>query len=237
MGVASDLLRLQELDLDIMRNTKLANELPQKDTISRLRRAIKVTQGELTRMIGQRKDLEMELEENALAKIAASDEVDAAQKRAEEGEQGYREIQDLEAKLSMLAKRLEKLDFDRENLNSQLEAKLEEEHRTEALIKRATEEEQSLLSEYRAALDGYAKAVEIAKHDRAALVEDIPADILRRYDAASKRFSGLAVESLSQEGNKPSICRVALQPSQLPLIKGEDGICECPYCKRILIIG
>ncbi|MBQ6395908.1 MAG: hypothetical protein IJH87_06165 [Atopobiaceae bacterium] len=236
MGVASDLLRLQELDLEIMRNTKLANELPQKDRIARLRRAIKVTQSELMHTKGLRKDLEMEIEENSLAKIAASDEVDAAQKRAEEGAQGYREIQDLEAKLSMLAKRLEKLDFDRANLDAQLEGMLEEERRKETLIQRATAEEEALLEEYKAALDGHAKAIERAKQDRTALVEDIPSDLLKRYEAASKRFAGLAVESISQ-GNKPSICRVALQPSQLPLLKGEDGICECPYCKRILIIG
>ena len=31
-------------------------------------------------------------------------------------------------------------------------------------------------------------------------------------------------------------CRVALQPSQYAQLKSADGICECPYCHRILFV-
>ena len=235
MSVASNLLRLQELDLDIMRNNKLATELPHKEQIAKLRRGIKAAQAELMRITGKRKDLEIELDDNAQAKQKASDEVDMAQLQAEEGDQSYRQIQDLEAKLSMLAKRLEKLDFDRERLNGELEQVLEEEHAKEKLIQRASDEEARLLEDYKSELDKLAKLVDTARKDREYLCEDIPTDVLERYMAARKRFNGIAVESL-QQGGKPSVCRVALQPSQLPAIKSDDGICECPYCHRILIV-
>ena len=64
-------------------------------------------------------------------------------------------------------------------------------------------------------------------------IETLDEDTLARYDAAAKRFGGLAVEKL--EGNVPSVCRVKLQPSLFSDLKHAGSIAECPYCHRLLV--
>ena len=62
----------------------------------------------------------------------------------------------------------------------------------------------------------------------------LPQDVLQGYRTASKRFGGLAVERL--EGSVPSICRMALQESSMAELRRADGIAECPYCHRMLVL-
>lgn len=233
MDELSALTRLQEIDLELLRSAKAVEELPQKDRISRLRRAIKQANSELARAHGRRKDLEMDLEENEHAQLEASEAVDEAQKAAEESDQGYRAIKDLEAKLTMLAKRLEKLAFDQVKIKEDLDAAIEDEKTKQSWIERAAAEEESQLMSYKRELSGYKGRIEELRREREELVGEIDETTLSRYEAAYKRFKGLAVEAL--DGNKPSVCRVALQPGQMAQLK-QGSVQECPYCHRLLVI-
>ena len=48
--------------------------------------------------------------------------------------------------------------------------------------------------------------------------------------------AGIAVEPLV--GNRPSVCRVALQPSSYTDIRRSNAeVTTCPYCKRMLVIS
>ena len=70
-------------------------------------------------------------------------------------------------------------------------------------------------------------------HERDDLTGRLAPELLERYEAARKRFKGLAVERL--RGNVPSVCRVKLQPSHFHDLSQGEEITECPYCHRILI--
>ena len=64
----------------------------------------------------------------------------------------------------------------------------------------------------------------------------ISPELLDRYEKARKRFGGVAVETLV--GNKPSACRVTLQPSSFADIRrSASEVTTCPYCKRILVVS
>jgi len=65
-------------------------------------------------------------------------------------------------------------------------------------------------------------------------VKDLSEEVLATYDAAVKRFGGLAVESLSS--NVPSTCRVKLQPAIFQKLQRGPRITECPYCHRMLVV-
>ena len=70
--------------------------------------------------------------------------------------------------------------------------------------------------------------------ERKSVVADLSGEVLARYEAASRRFGGLAVERLA--GNLPSVCRVKLQPSQFSdLRRAGAEVTECPYCHRMLV--
>ena len=56
MSEATALLRLQEIDLELMRSKKVAQDLPQRAKVEAARAAVKKVMGELTKIIGQRKE-------------------------------------------------------------------------------------------------------------------------------------------------------------------------------------
>lgn len=233
MNDATLLLRLQQIDLDLLRSRKAAEELPQKDQITKIRKAAKRVSSELSRLTGARKDLEMSLSDNEDDHLHVSELVDQAQEKAA-GQTDYRAIRDLEGQLTSYAKRLEKLEFERAKLDDQLSQVRAKEQEYTTWLARAKSEEESLLADYKAEIEATGRRMAELRAEREDVVADMDDGLLARYDRASKRFQGLAVEQLN--GNKPSICRVSLQPSQYARLASEDGICECPYCHRILVV-
>lgn len=233
MADATMLLRLQQVNLDLMRTRKQVEELPQKEQITKIRKATKRVSSELSRIMGVRKDLELAISDNEDDHLHVSELVDEAQKRAE-GQQDYRAIRDLEGQLTAYAKRLEKLEFDRAHLEEQLASVQAKEQEYNAWLAKAKAEEDALLAAYKEDVESAGNRMNELLAEREELAGAMPQELLDRYVRASKRFQGLAVETLN--GNKPSICRVALQPSQYAQLKSADGICECPYCHRILVV-
>ena len=75
--------------------------------------------------------------------------------------------------------------------------------------------------------------VRVLAGERRAALTDISEDVQRRYESASKRFGGLAVERL--RGNVPTTCRVKLQQGLFSDLMRGPVIAECPYCHRMLV--
>ena len=214
MSEATSLLRLQEIDLSLMRLRKAADQLPQRAKVAAARAASKKVASELTKIVGQRKDVEIDLADLDERKAMLSDKVSEVQADAS-ASADHRAAQDLELSLSSLAKKLEKVDFDAERLAA------EEKAQTDA---------------WREAAADITSQVKELTSERERVVATISPELMGRYDEARKRFGGLAVETL--EGNRPSACRVALQPSSFSDIRRSDSdITTCPYCRRILVVS
>ena len=119
MSEATALLRLQEIDLELMRSKKVAQDLPQRAKVEAARAAVKKVMGELTKIVGQRKDIEIELQDHEEDKVYYADKVTEIQESVSNGT--YRDAQNFEAALATLAKRIEKAEFDSNALVGQLE--------------------------------------------------------------------------------------------------------------------
>ena len=236
MSEAAALIRLQEIDLTLMRLKKQAEALPQAPKIAAAREAAKKVASQLTKIGGQRKDLEMELQDLEEAKLEAKERSVIIRQELEAGGDGYRTVQDYDARLSYYAKRIEKADFDSEKALAQLETVERAEANARALKERIEAEGRALEQAWRQAAADITAQVKELGAERERLVAEVTPELMRRYEQAKKRFGGLAVETL--EGNKPSACRVALQPSSYSDIRraGSD-VTTCPYCKRILIVS
>ena len=221
MSEATSLLRLQEIDLSLMRLRKAADQLPQRAKVAAARAASKKVASELTKIVGQRKDVEIDLADLDERKAMLSDKVSEVQADAS-ASADHRAAQDLELSLSSLAKKLETVERAERNARS--------------LAERLAAEEKAQTDAWREAAADITSQVKELTSERERVVATISPELMGRYDEARKRFGGLAVETL--EGNRPSACRVALQPSSFSDIRRSDSdITTCPYCRRILVVS
>ena len=233
MTVATTLLKLQETDLELLKHASTLSAMPQRKRLATIELAARKVASELTGIVGQRKDAETEIADAEAALAHYREKTAEVQAAADSGEHTHREIRDFEQQLTSLAKRIEKSEYTLRPLHECLE-RLE---RAEKNARRTAERlEQERAATEAALADGSAALrAEIVRlsHERDELAARLDPALLERYEAARKRFKGLAVERL--RGNVPGVCRVKLQPSQFHDLAQGAEITECPYCHRILI--
>ncbi|WP_130812095.1 zinc ribbon domain-containing protein [Olsenella sp. Marseille-P4559] len=234
MTEAQALIRLQEIDLDMLRLASTLAAMPQQKKVQAIARARKKVQSELTKILGQRKDLETFIAENQgdLERYRARTEEVKAE--AASGSHGYRQIQDYEAHLTGLAKKVEKLEHNRVQLDEDLEKVGRAESNARLTLERLDEEEAAQKKSFEKGSTQIRHRIVTLDEERKGVVAQISARHMSGYEAARKRFKGLAVERLV--GNVPSICRVKLQPASFHDLTHGDAVAECPYCHRILVV-
>lgn len=234
MSDASSLVRLQEVDLQLIRLRKTLSAMPQQEKLRAISLAKKKLAGQLKQIVGQRKDVEMELADNESDHEEVVNKTLEVRERVTERVQGYRQIQDLEAQLTSLAKRQEKLEFTHLDIAARLERLQKAEQNARDLAEKLLAEEQTQTESYERNSSDLQARVRVLEQERAALVASLPPEVVETYDASVKRFGGLAVETLSS--NVPSICRVKLQPAIFQKLQKGPRITECPYCHRMLVV-
>ena len=222
MSESVNLMQLQNIDLKLLKLTSNLASLPQAQKIKNAQLAKKKIASQLKQVLGVKKDVEIDisdLNEQRAHYVLKTEEVSAAVETAT----NHRAIRDFDQQLSSLAKNIEKCDF-----------KLAEKAKELEKCKKAYQAAQDLLSES-LEIDSTALQAEIIElsKSREELAVQISVETLERYEAARKRFKGLAVEHLV--GNVPSVCRVKLQPSSFYDLQHSTEIAECPYCHRMLI--
>lgn len=233
MTTAEVLLKLQELDLELSRKHAELKDLLALTDIARKRAALKKVASEETRAIAARKDLEYEIEDLAEATRDAERRVTEVQQEAV-GLTDYRMVQDIEIKLSDLAKELDKNAFATEAKSAELEEARRQEEKLAAYRKKL---ERSLLADAERVRDQAEKlqaAIGNLSDTRARLSATLDEGLRKRYEETSRRLGGLAVERL--EGAVPSICRTTLTEASLSDLARGDAVATCPYCHRILIV-
>lgn len=232
MSTGSILLKLQQVDLSLERDRTELASMPEIAELAKKRRAYQKLKADATKLYAQRKDLETYLSELDQEESDCHEDIAIAQRKANTSD--YREVQQLEVELSALAKKLEKIAFDRTGYEKQLTELVSKQEYLDGYIAKF---EASIVADTKAAR---AKASEIQTRidsqtqTRTSLIARLSDDVAQRYESALKRFRGLAVERL--EGNVPSVCRTSLQESSMSDLAHENGICECPYCHRILVL-
>lgn len=233
MSEATTLLQLQEIDLELLKHASTLSSMPQTKRLRSIDLAERKVRSELTGIVGQRKDVEMEVAETTAALEHYRKKTLEVQAAAESGEHTHREVRDIEQQLTSLAKHIEKAEYTLVPLRER-QSRLELAERNARLTLQRLADERSAtegsLDEGSSALRK--KIVELSRRrDEAA--GSLSAEVLARYEAARKRFKGLGVEVL--RGNVPSVCRVKIQPSSFHDLSRGPEIAECPYCHRLLI--
>lgn len=235
MSESTALTKLQEIDLELLRDAKTLSQMPQQEKIRTIKLAQKKVSSELTRIVGQRKDAETDLSDLKANLAHYLDVKEQVQAEVDEGSHTHRELRAYEESLTSLAKRIEKCEFDRPGLESALERLQKAEKNANLTVEKLEAELKSQQESFDSETSELKSHVLDLKAQRDAAASEVAPEHLETYEAARKRFGGLAVEVLN--GNVPSICRVKLQPSLFHDLSHGPEITECPYCHRMLITG
>lgn len=233
MSESTALLRLQEIDLALLKDASVLAGMPQQAKLKNIAAARKKVEGQITKIVGQRKDAQIELDDLNAALAHYRDVQAEVQAEALEGTKTHREVRDIELSLTHLAKQIEKSEFELPARQEAL-AKLElAEKNANLMLERLDAEREATQASYdEESGELKARIVSLsAERDREAA--QVSSQMMETYEAARKRFRGLAVETLV--GNVPTVCRVKLQPSQFHDLAHGPEVTECPYCHRILV--
>ena len=198
-----------------MRNKNTLDTMPGVRELAKKRVQYRALRAEAQKLLGARKDLEIEISDLEARRTHAEDMVTETQTGAQ-NLTDYRAVQDFETRLSDLGKELDKIDF--------------------ALAKKRPELEEAQKQERKVL--AYMKKFEAAFKAETAQVREHAGDLLSEREKLEKRrenlAGALAVEKLV--GNHPTVCRIALQPSSMGDLKHAGSITECPYCHRMLVL-
>lgn len=234
MSLGSDLIKLQETDLELAKLGKQLGSLPIIGELAEKRAALTKLRAEATRLLAVRKDAQIAVDDLDEGERACHEAVAAAQARSVDPSD-YRAMRDLEEELSNLAKRLERIEFDRPEAREALAAAEERERKLADYIKRF---EAAIVEDTRSARD-QASAIQTEIDElslrRNHLFGRLPEDVQGLYERSSKRFKGLCVERI--QGNFPTVCRTALQPASMDALRHATDYAECPYCHRIIVVN
>ncbi len=233
MSEAASLLKLQQVDIDQLRDVKTLKDLPQQQKLKTIDLAKKKIASELTRIVGQRKDAELALEDLEADYAHYLDVKEQVTAEVGEGEHTHREIKSYELSLSSLAKRIEKCDFERPTYQANLDKLVLAEKNANLTLEKLDAEKEATQKSYDEQSSELKARITERAREREALASELTPEHLAAYEDARKRFGGLAVETLTM--NVPSVCRVKLQPSLYHDLSRGPQITECPYCHRILI--
>lgn len=232
MSEAKALLHLQELDLAYSHLKHDAENLSQKQELLEVRAQAKKVAGELKQILTERKDIEIKLDDLSIHKQYLLDKV--AEINDTEST-GFRETKDLEASLSSLSKKIEKVDFESEQLYKRHELVSRAEKKAQEVARDISEKEQDVTLSYKLALERIAKEVQQTRLERAEVAGSLSEESLAKYEAARKQFGGIAVETLN--GTRPTACRVTIKEGIYnELIHQNNEVTLCPNCKRILVL-
>ncbi len=233
MTVADTLVRLQEVDLELLKHASTLSAMPQRKRLQTIELAARKVSSELKGIVGQRKDAETEVADAEEALAHYREKTVEVQAAADAGEHTHREIRDFEQQLTSLAKRIEKSEYTLRPLRERLERLERAERNARATAERLEGERAATEAALAEASSTLRADIVRLSRERDELAGRLEPALLERYETARKRFKGLAVERL--RGNVPSVCRVKLQPSSFHDLAQGDEITECPYCHRILI--
>ena len=230
----TNLLRMQQIDLDLMKAKKKLEELPQRATILAARQK--------KRTIEQKRDQLAEMRAQAEAKASKLEAEDAElaekQRRVQEAIDGsrgdYRNVEAHTKELNGFAKRRNALEVELTRLGEEL-AKIEgvQSQVSQALAEVDKQEAAAIVSFQR---EGGALQAEIVRMsaDREGMSAELSPELRDTYNRTASRTGGVAVGLLTE--GRCGVCRTVIDGGRLIDLKAEAPLGTCPHCKRLLVV-
>lgn len=229
------LLQLQQIDLEVMRQTKQLEELPQRATILAARQKREAVEAKRAQVAALRKDAAHKLtritdEDASLAKKEAG-----VQAAIEAAHGDFRNAEARTKELAGIAKRRATLADDHDAAAEEL-AKVEGlEGQIDRMLEELNAQEQAAVESFQREGGALKSGIAQLKAQRDAVVASLPAEVASLYEKAAARSGGVAVGRL--DGTRCGACRAPIDGGRLIDLKAQAPLGTCPACKRLLIIA
>lgn len=229
------LLQLQQIDLEVMRQTKQLEELPQRATILAARQKREAVEAKRAQVAALRKDAAHKLtritdEDASLAKKEAG-----VQAAIEAAHGDFRNAEARTKELAGIAKRRATLADDHDAAAEEL-AKVEGlEGQIDRMLEELNTQEQAAVESFQREGGALKSGIAQLKAQRDAVAASLPAEVASLYEKAAARSGGVAVGRL--DGTRCGACRAPIDGGRLIDLKAQAPLGTCPACKRLLIIA
>lgn len=228
------LLQLQQVDLDLMKQKKQLEELPQRALILEAR--------EKKAGIVEKQAKLSALKREASKKLTRVSDEDASlvkkqhgvQAAIEAAEGNYRNIEARTKELNGIAKRRETLSEELDKITAEI-SKIEDlEAQVALVLEDVASKENAAIESFKR--EGGALKMNIAtlEEQGADLASALPKSLLDLYTKTASRTAGVAVARF--DGSRCGACRNVIEGGRLIDLKQQAPLGTCPNCKRLLII-
>lgn len=230
----TNLLQLQQIDLDLMKAKKKLEELPQRATILAMRQK--------KRAIEEKRDQLFALHSQAEAKVSKLESESASltekqrqvQQAIDESQGNYRSVEAHSKELDGFAKRQTMLEEELSTLGDELEKIEGVQNQVSQALAELKKQEAATVASFQQ--EGVALQANIAHMStkREELLANLAAHLRDAYARTAKRTGGVAVGLLKED--RCGVCRTTIEGSYLIALRAEAPLGTCPHCKRLLAI-
>ena len=231
----SGLIRLQQTDLDGLKQKKALDELPQRKVILNARSKRAAIEEKLARVAELRHDAEgrlvrIEVEDDSLAEKA-----DGVQAAIAAAQGDYRNVEARTKELDGIAKRRETLAGDKDRVKADLAKIGDVEAQIALTLAEIAKAEDVAVESF--TKEGGALKEQIARLEeaRGEIVASMSPEVVKLYEKTAARAGGVAVGVLTE--NRCGVCRMPIDGGRLIDLKAQAPLGVCPSCKRLLLIG
>lgn len=231
-SVATTLLDLQAADIEILQAHRRLNELPEKSDLLAVRTKLKEV-AELkakVEMLVHKLDADLKVRQDESAMIAEKLEQEQGKIMSTTD---HRQVAALTREMDGLRRRADKLDMESMQYMERLEKARSQLTTVEDHIAGLALKDEELVTAYKAA--GAQVQREIAQFTarRTALVSDIPADLLARYESIRDSKGGVGVGRLN--GSGCTACHMDLPAERVRELRDGPDVGVCPQCRRLIV--
>ncbi len=228
------LIQLQQLDLELMRQKKELEELPQRAVILEARQKKAAIAEKQAKVAGLKREVSRKVtrindEDSSLQKKQQGTEAAIAAAKGE-----YRNVEARTKELSSIVRRREAIAEDLDKVLEEL-AKIEDlEAQIASAIADVEAREEAAIASFQSQGGALKVAIMRLEAERERMVGGLGKQLVSAYQKASARSGGVAIGRL--DGTRCGVCRTGIEGGRLIELKAQAPMGTCPHCRRLLII-
>lgn len=233
MTQAASLLRLQDLDLEILRSNKRLQELPEKREILAARSKIRdVT--ELHRkadLLVHKLNYDLKAHQDEIAML--TDKLAVEQQKVT-STTDHRAAQSITREMDGLRRRQDKLEMESLQLMERIEKATVQIAKIDEALAQLADKDAALVTRFKQVGGSLQNDIAALVKDRAEVASTMAPDTLAKYEQSRESKGGVGVGRL--EGDQCSACRMTLPCERVLELDSGPDIGVCPQCRRLIVV-
>jgi predicted nucleic acid-binding Zn-ribbon protein len=231
--IPARLLELQAIDSEVARSTKRLDELPEKQRILQARAKQRETNALKEKAALLVRKLEAEIKARQDEVTLLKEKIASEQTKLMETSD-HRAVQSITREMDGLKRRCDKVDMETIQFMERVEKAQAQVTAIEEHLQKAVAAEEAFIEAYRKAGHSLQSAIKELGERRAAIVAELPAAELQRYESMRDSKGGVGIGKL--ENGTCTACRMALPAERLNDLHNGPDIGVCPQCRRLIVV-